>query len=354
MKRPIYAPTLFIFSILAATFCGPVRAASNIPDTLNLGFYAEHSAEIPAAVKNQKKFIYRFNIQYFTEVKAAHYSELIQNPRFSSQAKADLVECTSALLPSCVIPLGEIRGSAFLDESGKSIWTNCHLVNSWIEYKKQKLLLQGTERSDLLKNLLSSSIPFTLLNADGSIALTSSDTAPAVLEALAVVGRSNPELLSCSIQDDAVKIRLPVALAEKGIQRSKKYPLFQTNQKVYIGGNPRATNSRAAIGKLDSDGNHFYWTTGSILLRGPEFKRYFDFHGRGTIGFDMNGPNAQAVLSDSIEGMSGGPALNESGELVGIYKGFLPLTEAQRDIPFLSLILDNSELRFIEILSEHL
>ena len=60
------------------------------------------------------------------------------------------------------------------------------------------------------------------------------------------------------------------------------------------------------------------------------------------------GPYGEALLSDSIEGMSGGPVLNREGELVGIYKGLLPFSKEVRDMPLASIFLSVIELSFVE------
>lgn len=345
-----FPPIMLLFAAL--NFAPLTQAEESIPQDLNLGFYSSQALEIPDAVKAQEKFIYRITVPYFSTLAKKHYEQVKANPKLSAAALADIIACQKANLDSCVIHLGEIQGSAFLDESGSSIWTNCHIVHAWIEYQKQNLILSGIPDSSLLREVFASSVPMQLKDSNGREIFAGERSGKANIQSMMVLSRLAPRELECSVMDDVVKIRLPSPLAAAGIKRSKDRPALLANQKTFIGGHPRPTDTRLALGKLDSDGKSFYWATGPHLAKGADSQKYF--LGRKDYSFTLSNSFLQILLSDSAEGMSGGPALNEKGELVGIYKGLIPLDSEKKDLPLASLFYDIGGMRFVEIFAEGL
>lgn len=306
---------------------------------MRYGFAERDSPEVPAAVKARSRFIYRLDLPFFTTTKKASYEDLLALPSFPTEAKEDIETCRAAGLENCVIRFGAWRGSAFLDESGDAIWTNCHMVHGWIAYERQGLFLEG--ETDILKALMKRDIPLSLTDAEGRI----QEIGSARLKAFVASGLKNQAQLECSLGNDAVKLQLGRALAERGIPRVRK---IEAGEMLYVGGFPRETKSRASRGRADSNGESFYWTLGAHLPKGAASEEYFGDPERYSLA--LGNPYAEALLADGIEGMSGGPVLNERGEVTGIYKGYLPLDKENKDIPLVSVLFSN--LRFVEIFSE--
>lgn len=306
---------------------------------MNYGFEELNSPAVPNEVKTNSQFIYRVDIPFFTATSKAAYDDLLALPNFPASAKKDIERCRLAGLEKCIIHFGSMRGSAFLDTSGDAVWTNCHIVHGWISYARQSVLMAG--RQDVLNELRQSEIPLTLRNSAGEL----QDFGTARLEAFVAVGLRNQAELECSLANDAVKLKLSRRLAARGIPRAKK---ITPEENLYIAGFPRKTSSRAALGAKDSDGEAFYWTRGSHLPRGNAVKEFFG--SEEPLGLLLGGPDAEVVLADGIEGMSGGPVMNERGEVVGLYKGYLPIQGGDKETPLASIIF--AGLRFVEIFSE--
>jgi hypothetical protein len=322
---------LFACSLLAAS-------------SINLGFYSPRAEEVPTLVREQQKNLFRFEIPYFAEVRAKHYQALIDNPKLSSAGKIDLKNCQEKNAPTCWIHFAQERGTAFLTEKGDSLWTNCHLVSTWIEYQKQQLIFSGVEDRDLWKRLRESSIPFVLKDAKGENRKSKEDRA--VFIAGVFKGMDHPKEIHCSPFDDAVKIQLSTSL---GIGTRKSAQISREEEMLYLGGFPRPTDTRQE-GK-NSDGESFYWSFGEYLTR-SSLSTYL---GKNVeLDFAFSNPNHEAFLGDSSQGMSGGAVFNAQGEVVGIYKGFLPADREKKDIPLASQFISNSGLRYIEIYSESL
>jgi hypothetical protein len=317
---------------------------SNAAPSMQLGFYSSQADEISKSVKEQEKNLFRFEIPYFAEVRAKHYQDLIDNPNLSSAGKDDLKSCQEKNSPSCWIHFARERGTAFLTERGDAIWTNCHLVATWIQYQKQQLLFTGVEEKDLWLRLRDSSIPFLLRDSQGKIRKNPEDRS--VFIAGVFKGMDHPKEIYCSPFDDAVKIQLHANL---GVGSKKSVSPPQEGERLYLGGFPRPTDTRAA-GK-SSDGENFYWSFGEYLNR----KSLSSYLGKDIeLEFAFSNPHYEAFLGDSSQGMSGGPVFNERGEVLGIYKGFLPADLEKKDIPLASQFISNAGLRFIEIYSESL
>lgn len=311
---------------------------------MELGFYpAESSVISPNNLANESSLL-RLEIPYFAEVHSKHYQTLLDNPKLNEKAKTDIRRCQENTSASCWIHFGQERGTAFLIGDGSEIWTNCHLVASWIEYRKQELLLSGVKLEDLWSALRSSSIPFQLSDLHGNLRKTSEEKAHFV--AGVFKGMNDPATIYCSTMDDAVKIRFDRSLG-KGLKFSKEK--IREGETLSIGGYPRATDSRG-VGK-ESDGKSFYWTKGAFLPKA----QYDNYFGKGhNLGIVLNDSYTTVFLADSSQGMSGTAVLNTNGEVVGIYKGFIPLDREKKDVPRASLFLSLDALRFIEIYSESL
>ncbi len=311
---------------------------------MELGFYSLGSAAIAPANLAKESSLLRLEIPYFAEVAAKHYQPLLDNPKLSETAKEDIRRCQSQGAQSCWIHFGQERGTLFLIGDGSEAWTNCHLVASWIEYRKQELIFSGTKLEDLWQALRSSSIPFQLTDAWGN--LRKSKTEDAHFIGGVFKGMKDPASIHCSPIDDAVKIRFARSLG-KGLAFSKEK--LRDGEVLSIGGYPRPTDSRG-LGK-ESDGKSFYWSKGGFLDRN-KYEEYFGKdHG---LGFVLNDSYTSVLLADSTQGMSGTAVLNEKGEVVGIYKGFLPVDREKKDVPRGSLFLSVNGLRFVEIYSESL
>lgn len=310
---------------------------------MNLGFYAPDAAEVPAAVKANHSKIFKITVPYYISLKGSEYQALLDGPNIPQNTKQEIKNCIAEKAPTCIVPFTHTEGTAFLGKTPDTLWTNCHIVREWMTYASRKTSF--TKSSQVREFFANEALPMELKDTQGNSVWTSTDTA--VIKAVSVALSLLEPSATCNMQDDMVKIQLSRPLAETGLVWAKeKDPVTQ----VFMGGFPRKTTSRGPLGKTDSDGKQFYWTFGNKIEKtSPEGEAYFAQ--KPNLDLSLTGPFSQTSLADGVEGMSGSPVMNAKGEVLGIYNGFVPVSQDQKEIPFVSLFIGIGGMRFVEILS---
>lgn len=330
--------------LLIVLFLAPAAFALEF----NAGFYAADSDEVPAAVRAQIPYIYNLKVRYFAPVQAKSYDPFLASEKIPAETAADLRVCKERGLPSCWVHFDWIQGTAFLDEDGGAIWTNCHMVYAWIEYRKQQLLLAGAE-GKLFHPILVSDIPLEGRDLEGRV-LFDSASAGARVEAAEMNPFSSNEDVNCSRRSDAVKIRLATQLAPQGISRKIRTLPLQPGEPLYVGGFPSPTESRAALGKGDSLGHTFHWTFGPHIAK-SEMPAHFGKENPFSLA--VAGPYTEPFLGDSAVGQSGSPVFDRDGNLMGIFTSYVNGPGAPKTAPpVMSLMLTSDGMKYIEIYSQ--
>ncbi len=309
---------------------------------MNLGFYPQSSGEIPTAVQSVGSKIFQIQMPYYLSLSEKEYDAMLAAEKMPQETMLAVADCKHQKRKTCVVPFLQINGTAFLGQSPDQIWTNCHIISEWMKYAGQ---LQTFEKSEQVRAFFSQqSLPLTLKTRDGQTIFAAQEKAH--LKAFAAQAHFPIVESTCNSGDDMVKIQLSRPLAESGLNwRNGNY-----EGQIFMGGFPRATSSREPMGLLDSDGKSFYWTTGVALLKtGAEAVEYLSQ--KENLEIALAGPFLETHFAEGVEGMSGSPVLTEDGEVIGIYKGYLPLTAEQRDIPFVSLYFTTVGMRYVELLS---
>lgn len=304
---------------------------------MNLGFYELESPSIPKNIQESSVKIFKITVPYYSYVNDSKYDVVLNSQKAKPELKRLVQKCKEAKKLTCIVPLGTISGTAFLDESPDHIWTNCHIVREWMKHAAQDQ--NFVDSKQMYAYFLATPVPLVLNSVEGQTVY--SQTEKAFVKAFI------PEGTACSFQDDLVKIKLSKPLAAEGLMWGK--PLT-TTKNVFLGGFPMATETRESVGKQDSDGQQFYWTFGDTI----DFKNANDqkyLAQKPNIEFATSGTYLHGLLADGVEGMSGSPVLNEKAEVIGIYKGFIPWSMETKDTPFVSLFIDRSGMRFVEIFS---
>lgn len=309
---------------------------------MNWGFYPQNSSEIPSAVHAVQSKIFHITMPYFITLTEKEYDVILAAEKMPEPTKTAVQECKKEKREKCVAPLALIAGTAFLDKSPDHIWTNCHIVRSWMEYAGQKEIFHKS--AEVRGFFANQSIPLKLKSASGEIIY--SDSEPSSLKSFATQPHFPYVESGCNAQDDLVKIKLSRRLSDTGlVWRKGKYEGL-----IYMGGFPRPTDSRKLMGKMDSDGKEFFWTSGDAMGKNGENAQAY-LQQKKNLEIALAGPFLNINFADGVEGMSGSPVLNSEGEVLGIYKGFLPLSDEQRDVPFISLYISTEGMRYVEILS---
>lgn len=309
---------------------------------VNFGFYEKNSSEIPTAVHAAKTKIFKITMPYYIHVNAERYDAVIAHLGNSEDIRREVQICKDANEESCIVRYSEINGTAFLDKTPDAIWTNCHIVTQWMQYAARKR--NFTKTKEVFDYFSGLEMPLTLTDSENKNIYSA--TEKSILKVFVPLVSFPHVLSACDTIDDLVKIKLARPLADDGLRWNKTSSALR----MYLGGFPRATTSRAAMGKMDSDGSQFYWTLGDFLdFKSEVGSSYMQQKEHSSLV--TSGTYMQGLLSDGVEGMSGSPVLNEMGEVMGIYKGFVPLDEDHKDIPFISLFITTEGMRYAEIFS---
>lgn len=310
---------------------------------MNLGFYDQEHASIPPQVMAARNKIFKIRMPYYIHVGAEHYDAVLAAERFPENTKNAIQECKSEGLEKCIAPFAEMQGTAFLDRSPDYIWTNCHIVYEWMKFAGRDQVF--TKSKDVRSYFASLRIPLILSNQEQQIVYGS--TEDSYLSAFMTQANFPNMDSACGRQDDLVKIKLNRPLATEGLVWSQT----PAQGLLYMGGFPRSTETRQALGKQDSDGLNYFWTFGvSMNFKDPVDLLYLNQ--KPHMELVLGSSYGSGLLADGVEGMSGSPVLNADGEVLGIYRGFVPLSEEAKDIPFVSLYTNLQGMRFVEIISE--
>ncbi len=327
----------FIFFLLTQ----PTQAQS-----LEYGFLPPDELSIPQSVREKSKAIFKIDLDYMAEIPRESYDFFIDRPQASAELKASLIECRSRDLPICWAPLGKIQGSAFLGQEPDTLWTNCHIVRSWMEASAGNQT--WTKSSEVYSFYKNKTLPLRLSQINQEVIYDGANE-NTYIEVFSPSKSLEGYTGGCNAMDDLVRIRLARPLAETGLLWSK---VKRTDDEaLYLGGFPKPTNNRETLGGIDSLGESFRWTRGPYLNKRSSLSQEY-LNRKDNIDFAISGPYLELVLSDGVEGMSGGPVLNQLGEVTGIYRGYLPEeTDLGEDIPFVSMFFSTNGMRFLEILS---
>lgn len=87
------ARVLVSFIVGASLNLSAQAQAQAIPSKMNWGFYDPNSAEIPAAVRDQQKFIYRWIASYYADVAMKDYADVLAIPNLTAEGKDDIAAC---------------------------------------------------------------------------------------------------------------------------------------------------------------------------------------------------------------------------------------------------------------------
>lgn len=252
------------------------------------------------------------------EMLSAH--ERVTILRQIERCKRDKIE------KACPIMLTFERATAFLaGGDGSFLITNAHVVQ---RYLKLKASMQGKTILEILKT--PQWIPIFLFDKDGKLAFDPYLTPPAIIK----FGKPSAFALTNGSgwygeDSDYVVIKLPVPLGMPlEIAKSKNI-----GEKVYRLGyssctgcplqpnrtDPELNMSRGLIG--NSNGKDLFWTSGQTV----GLQQTSDFLGISLTVFDSsNKENWLFFSADAQVGMSGGPIVNELGEVVGVFAGSKP------------------------------
>lgn len=307
------------------------------------GFLPAGDAGVPAPVRAAEASILKVDFPYYLTVKRAEAPALLGAVHLTDAGRREIADCVASTLEDCSIPLLYMEGTAFRDRRHENaLWTNCHLVDAWVRHQKYRALLEGASFRERVR---AAKLRARVYDSRGTLLL---DEAEFAVEVGHFTEGQGPRSAGCVLADDAVRIRGPVIDRPALAWATGK---AASGDATYIGGYPRRTDARAALGVRDADGASFAWTRGR-LLGAADFDRVIADAGLspGSYGLARAGAYTLMMSNDGAEGMSGGPILNAAGEVLGIFRGLLPGPQG-RAWPLATVGIESGGLRYLEIRS---
>lgn len=302
------------------------------------GFNEAKSAKVPLAVQNAEASILKIVFPYYLTLSQKDAASFLTATHLKEDGRKDIEECLASSAKFCSFRIVQVEGTAFVDRrSVDSLWTNCHLIDGWIRYQKYKALQTGTDFSARLR---SEKLWVTLVDSDGQLV---AENVPYDLEVVHAINGEGPELSGCTMTDDAIRIK-GADLGRPGL----KWGRLAEGQATYAGGFPHQTTDRVTIEVGDSDGQQFYWTQG-YHLSAQQFNAKLESRGLEANHYNLIVHDIYGVIlsNDGAEGMSGGPILNDAGEVIGIFKGLLP-DPAKYPVPLATLGISTMGMIYLE------
>lgn len=263
---------------------------------------------------------------------------------------AQIRRCSELMIKPCIVETGSIRGTAFLLDDGKTLATvfhniDLHLINLRKIYRSMKRPLYEEGEMEKQKALFSTlNFPLILVNAEGKV-VWGEDPAQRVTQLNLKWEMLKRRKLDGDLraEEDWALLKLNQSLGE-GLKLASAPPKF--GERVFTGGFPQVTETRAEFKRPDSDGESFYFTLGEALdpalvdqrlaggAAGPRQSGLLPGPGMimgGGLMSHMRGCSSTAscfyTTADGQSGLSGAPFLNERGEVIGIAADGLPVDE---------------------------
>ncbi len=201
----------------------------------------------------------------------------------------------------CIIFMGESSGTAFITGDGSVLWTAAHNLKTLIKAGMKPGFRLYDYNDQLVFDGLQENFTVEIIN-----------------ENYTKKEETDPSLKCSKHVNDWLKIKLPRSLGA-GLQISVAIP--NLNEKVFQVGYPWQTNDRKRLDPniSDSNGKSLYFSEGQV--RGNELEFIMESCPKEL------GDSYQGIIvthADGKQGMSGGPVLNELGEVIGIFNYSFP------------------------------
>lgn len=276
------------------------------------------------------------------------YRELLEGWKNHALVPEQLKKCWKGQPVSCILNLGTgVFGSAVQVEeaSGHHIWTNLHLVRSYLESRVAEAS-QSAPYAVVRKQMMTWNLPMVLTNAKGEVvfdSLNGSDQANLVAIDSTTL---DPKGAFRTNSSDAVKIKLSRHIGPA----LKKGRVLTTGDEAFVIGYPKKTEDRQInYRRPDSRGEGKQHLTYGKVWDAVNFVAENGLDPLiGILALDQS--YVYTLSSDCEVGQSGGAILNKKGEFVGLFQSILEPKSIGKRLACLGLNLNS--LRFIEIMAE--
>lgn len=292
-----------------------------------VGFMFPQDPRVPQPVRDAGKSIYRVVTQSGDEETLVNLRDpdslvpflaTLEKPERQWQ-KTQLMSCLQAGQSLCHIFSKQGMGTGFVQDQSGNLTTNLHVIVEQVSAKyHENPFLDEQERQNAIQDM---PLTLALINRDGIVQTSPVQKTPklnffAPLPYLLDGGMDHMNSLMARVSDE-VEIKMNEKLDEP-LPKASAAP--NVGESVYLVGYPIATQDRGPLGQMDSDGQHQLVSTGHVIS-------YEDFIARTHAPIPQEFANvfrSQILFTDldCEHGNSGGPVLNERGEVVGLFMAF--------------------------------
>jgi len=310
------------------------------PVNAELGFYPKSSPNIPFAVNNASKGVYEIFSPKLTEKidinshgGFAAYKQFLSEPKKSPTGSGMVKKNTAVLMIQlrqiqncekrnqniCEIWSAIRSSSGFVTGDGSELWTAYHCIQSAIE--PMLSLFDETwngRNKEALQHLKRTKLPILIFDWQQRLVFDFNDTA-LIDEVQEQVIRESSMSDATPRSADMVKIKLfkpldyPLVISQKSVA---------LGEPIYAAGFSAKTTHRSAGGFPDSSGSGLHFTYGkTISARQALWYQSTSFIQKVRSVVTIPSIKYSGLVfanTDGYPGMSGGPFLNQNGEVVGM------------------------------------
>jgi hypothetical protein len=325
-----------LITIVLLLFANSVLAES--------GFYSPRDNKFSGPVKEASKSVFEIrtafisDLENFSDVMVADISnpsnkntvlakiDQAQDPRDRIILRAFVANCEKqATLAECPLPSSFNGGTGFITDGGSKFWTNAHVVDPMVKTR-------AASREKTVSEILHTkdNYPVFIFDADGNLVFNG-------LEEQLSFGNlpGQSKVLTqkddwFGIDNDAISLSLPNALG-KPLKFSSQS--FSENQNVSIIGYPYCTGCADPSGNNDltfsnrgstpNAENCIEKSTKGYIMNADQWAEFADIP-QALMG-DVDKSHFMITTADTQHGMSGGPMLNDQGEVLGLNAGSKPV-----------------------------
>lgn len=308
-----------------------------------VGFFDPRNPSIPAPLKQATDSVFEVRTAFISDL--TNYSDVKIVDITSDAQKSSLLNFINTLpqpygekdktvmrafvkkceregtKDQCVVPTSLNSGSGFITGSGSTFWTNAHVIEKML---KSKAVTNETQISDLLNS--SNNMPIFIFDKNGDLVFDGLEEQVKFKATPALTNLTAAEGNFFAIDSDYVAIDLQKTL---GTPLKVAQHKSLSGERISIIGYPACTGCQAPEGMdqieyIDRGSNMnaedcLEKITTGLVMSAENFGNFAQVN-RSLINM-IDQEAFIASNADSQHGMSGGPILNQSGEVVGIHTG---------------------------------